>query len=102
VQACDQGNRKTILELLQYGARTEMNKFCRLETKHAQKVADELGMKALPIPGMLAMDRKTMTEIKSYSKPSPLVHLVMQAVFLLFDEDEEKTSVLIPFLYIYV
>ena len=41
----------------------------------------------------LELDRKTMTEMRRYHKPSPLVHDVMKGVLLLLGEDEDATEV---------
>jgi len=39
------------------------------------------------------MDMKTMSEMRRYHKPPKKVHEVMQAVLLLFGQDEEITTV---------
>jgi hypothetical protein len=67
--------------------------YLRKEIESAQNLAESLAISEASPPVILAMDKKTMSELKSYVKPAPLVHRVMQAVFLLFNEDEDKTSV---------
>ena len=64
----------------------------RDEVKEANDLLIELQdpMARLPI---LAMDKRTMAEIRSYSKASPLMHQVMQAALLLLGEDEGVTAV---------
>jgi hypothetical protein len=47
----------------------------------------------VPKSSILAMDKKTMSEIRSYAKPSPLVHRIMMAALLLLGEDEGTTAV---------
>lgn len=42
---------------------------------------------------ILDMDRKTMTEVRRYSKPPPRVHRVIQAALLMLGQDEEATAV---------
>ena len=42
---------------------------------------------------ILDMDRWTIAEIRSYSRPPPVVHTVLQAALLLLGEDERTTSV---------
>jgi len=57
---------------------------------------DQLGQALRPrdtsLP-ILAMDKKTMAEIRSYSSPKPIVHKVMQAALLLLGHDEATTAV---------
>ena len=42
---------------------------------------------------VLAMDKKTMSEIRRYHNPPPMMHRVIQAALLLLGEDEITTSV---------
>ena len=42
---------------------------------------------------ILNMDKNTMTEIRRYDRPLPVLHQVLTAAFLLLGEDEETTSV---------
>ena len=42
---------------------------------------------------ILDMDRKTMSEMRSYNRPPMILHRVLQAALLLLGEDEETTSV---------
>ena len=42
---------------------------------------------------ILNMDKNTMSEIRRYDRPTPILHEVLQAVFLLLGEDEETMSV---------
>ncbi|KAI0242153.1 hypothetical protein LSAT2_014586 [Lamellibrachia satsuma] len=41
---------------------------------------------------ILNMDKNTMSEIRRYDRPKPILHEVLQAVFLLLGEDEETMS----------
>jgi len=59
----------------------------------AKVLLDELLVKEQKY-NILAMDKKTMAEIRSYSKPSPLVHRIMSAALLLMREDEGSTAVI--------
>jgi len=73
--------------------RPRMSAYLRAEIREAEKLASNLAAAETAPPTILAMDKKTMTEIKSYVKPSRVVHDIMQAALLLLNEDEEKTSV---------
>ncbi|KAI0210891.1 hypothetical protein LSAT2_004330 [Lamellibrachia satsuma] len=42
---------------------------------------------------ILDMDRKTMSEMRSYNHPPMILHRVLQAALLLLGEDEETTSI---------
>lgn len=42
---------------------------------------------------ILDMDKKTMSEIRRYQNPPPVLHKVIQGAFLLLGEDEDTTDV---------
>jgi len=44
--------------------------------------------------GIMDMDKKTMSEVRRYQNPPPMMHKVMQGTFLLLGEDEESTEVI--------
>lgn len=67
--------------------------YLRKAIETAENLAESQAIRMVPPPFILAMDKKTMSELRSYAKPAPLVHRVMQAVFLFFNEEEDKTSV---------
>ena len=48
---------------------------------------------------ILNMDRRTMSEMRSYNNPPKILHRVLQASFLLLGEDEGTTSVGDPLLF---
>jgi hypothetical protein len=90
--ACADRKRDAILDVIKGIHDRRLERFLRDKVHDALTLADELKEHEISLP-ILAMDKKTMSEIKSYSKPSPIVHKVMQAALLLLGEDEEKTSV---------
>ena len=42
---------------------------------------------------VLTLDRRTMSEMRSYNRPPKVLHEVLQAALLLLGEDEETTAV---------
>lgn len=89
---CQERNRERILEFLGEIHKANLEKYLRREIMAALQLTDDLHTRQFKMP-ILAMDKKTMSEIRHYSKPSPLVHRVMQAALLLLGEDEGTTSV---------
>ena len=51
---------------------------------------------------ILNMDRRTMSEMRSYNNPPKILHKVLKASFLLLGEDEGTTSVGDPLLCMFV
>lgn len=91
LQACGTEDRELIQEAMKRIRQCRVQKFLRAQLNEAQAVLDQLPVPEAALLPILAMDKKTMTELKHYAKPSPIVHRVMQATFLLLGIDEEKT-----------
>lgn len=66
--------------------------FLRQQLDSARRLSDRLRPRENRLP-LLAMDKQTMAEIRSYGNPKPIVHRVMQASLLLLGYDEETTAV---------
>ena len=92
MKACEAKDRDAILTSLDNIRSSRLDRFLRRPMKVALELAETLDTREVRMP-ILAMDKKTMCEIRSYAKPSPLVHRVMQAALLLLGEDEGTTEV---------
>jgi len=90
-KACDDQDAGEIQRLIKRIEESDTRRFLQNDIREAQKVYDTLTARKLKMP-ILAMDKKTMTELKHYSNPSPVVHRVMQAALLLLGVDEGRTS----------
>lgn len=90
-EACEAKDRDSILAILDNIRSSRLDRYLRGPMKDALELADALDTREIRMP-ILAMDKKTMCEIRSYAKPSPLVHRVMQAALLLLGEDEGTTE----------
>ena len=64
-----------------------------LQMKMARRILEQLRRIERLRHDILALDQKTIAEIKSYSKPPEPVYRVMKATFVLLGEDVETLEV---------
>jgi len=69
----------------------KMEKYVKEELEKTQAVLEKMKVKEEKII-ILAMDKKTMVEIKNYANPPPIVRRIMTAALLLLRVDEGVTT----------
>ena len=92
-KAVDERDLKPLLAAIEEVEDLGFDNILQQEMIIARCFAEQLQRLMRPKLRILNMDKNTMSEIRRYDRPKPILHEVLQAVFLLLGEDEETMSV---------
>ena len=73
--------------------KSSVKKKLNVQIQMAERVLEQLRKIEKLRHAILALDQKTIAEIKSYKEPPPAVHTVMATTFLLLGDSEKTLKV---------